>query len=253
MTGETDGRPLTRPEFWDEFWGGVRLPALPDPAKRYERCFLEVFERHVPPGAGRTVFEAGCAPGMWLSYFHRRFGYAPFGVDSSPRGVELTRRNFQLLGVPGEVASGDFLAYNPGRSFDVVMSLGFVEHFDDPEPVLQKHLELLAPRGLLILEVPNLTGLNAWLQTPELMASHNQALMDPGAFSEFARRNGLETLFLSHIGGFEPDNLGPERSAYGKRVVLKALRLLRSLPFAGRLQSPRFSAFLLGIFRRRDP
>lgn len=246
----SEPRALTEPEFWDRFWGSVRLPVLPDATKRYERCFLELFERFFKPDPTFRVFEAGCAPGAWLSYFSRRFGYQPFGCDTSPRGVELTRENFRLLGVNGSVVQCDFLEAPGDGTFDVVVSLGFIEHFTDPGPVLDKHVRLLKPGGILVLEVPNLVGLNAWLSTAELIAIHNQSIMNRGFFADFARSRKLEPLYLDYIGGFEPDNLGPERTAYFRRAVLKILRLFRTLPGAGKLNSPLFSGFLIGLYRK---
>lgn len=242
--------PLTDPVFWDKFWGSVRLPATADPDKRYERCFIDFFDNHLHPGPGERVFEAGCAPGLWLAHLARRFGYAPHGCDTSPRGVELTRENFKLLGLSGDIAECDLLAYRPERPFDLVLSFGFIEHFADPLPILAKHLELLKPGGLLVLEVPNLTGINAWLSAPDFMAAHNQAVMSRAFFESFAREAGLETLSLRYIGGFEPDNLGPPRSALFRRAVLKTLRQVRKLPGMGTLDSPHWSGFLLGLFRK---
>jgi SAM-dependent methyltransferase len=241
---------LTRPEFWDRFWGGVRLPALPDASRRYERCFLELFDRFFERDPSRRVFEAGCAPGAWLSYFSRRYGYKAFGCDTSPRGVELTRENFRLLGVDGEVFPCDFLDAPGDGTYDVVLSLGFIEHFTDPGPVLDKHVRLLKPGGTLVLEVPNLTALNAWFVTKDLLSVHNQSLMNRRFFEEFGRSRGLETVYLEYLGGFEPDNLGPERGAIIRRAVLKVLRILRALPGAGKLNSSAFSAFLIGIYRK---
>lgn len=246
----SSGRPLTEPAYWDGFWDATSLPVLPDPAKRYERCFIELFDRFFTSDPAKTVFEAGCAPGMWLSHFHRRYGYRPTGCDTSERGVALTRENFRLLGVPGEVHRRDLLSYAPARAFDAVLSLGFIEHFSDPWPVLDAHARLLAPGGLLVLEVPNLTGLNAWLSAPELLALHNCATMRPDFLREAGRRLGLELLHLDYLGGFEPDNLAPPRAALGRRILLKGLRALRALPGAGTLQSPRFSAFLAAVMRK---
>jgi SAM-dependent methyltransferase len=243
-------RPLTEPDFWDQFWDGVRLPALPDSSRRYERCFLELFEKYFTPDPNKRVFEAGCAPGAWLSYFSRRFGYQAFGCDTSPRGVALTRENFGLLGVEGTVDQCEFLDAPGDGTFDVVLSLGFIEHFTDPGPVLDKHVRLLKPGGVLVLEVPNLTGLNAWLVTPELLSVHNQALMNRDFFENFAKSRGLEPIFLDYIGGFEPDNLGPPRSALFRRALLKALRILRALPGVGTLNSALFSGFLIGLYRK---
>lgn len=246
-----DHHPLTEPAFWDQFWGSVRLPAVPDPAKRYERCFIDFLDKHLAPAAGSRAFEVGCAPGLWLAHLARRFGYEPFGCDTSPRGVELTRENFKLLGLAGHVEECDLLAYRAERPFDLVFSFGFIEHFADSAPILAKHLELLKPGGLLVLEVPNLTGLNAWLSSPETLAAHNPAVMNEPFFRSFAREADLETLALRYIGGFEPDNLGPERSAWLKRAALKGLRQIIKVPGAGEWDSPHWSGFLIGLFRKK--
>jgi hypothetical protein len=74
--------------------------------------------------------------------------------------------------------------------------------------------------------------------------------MSLGFFREAAARLGLETLRLGYAGGFEPDLVGPEPGELLKRAVLKGLRLLRSLPGAGRLDSPLFSGFIIGLFRK---
>ncbi|MFA6317544.1 MAG: class I SAM-dependent methyltransferase [Elusimicrobiota bacterium] len=241
---------LTGADFWDDFWKGTVLPVLPDPGKSYERCYLDLFESRLRPPAGGSVFEAGCAPGMWLAWFHKRFGLAPFGCDISPKGLALTEENLRLCGVRGNIASVDLFAYRPEKPFDVVLSLNFIEHFDNPAPVLDRQVGLLAPGGTLVLSVPNLTGLNAWLTKPSFLAAHNASVMNRAFFEEFAARAGLETVFLGYIGGFEPDLVGPERTAYLRRGVLKALRTLRRLPGAGRLNGSLWSAFLVGLFRK---
>ncbi|MBI5625524.1 MAG: class I SAM-dependent methyltransferase [Elusimicrobia bacterium] len=250
--GPGDPGALTGSDFWDDFWKKTVLPVLPDRAKSYERCYIDLFERHFSsaPGAARTVFEAGCAPGMWLAWFHMRFGYLPYGCDISPRGMALTEENLRLCGVAGKVEACDLFSYKTEKPFDVVLSIGFIEHFDDPGQALARQVELLAPGGTLAVSVPNLTGLNAWLTRPDFLAAHNTSVMNRPYFEGFAARAGLETLFLDYIGGFEPDLVGPERPAYLKRGVLKALRLLRRLPGAGRLDSPLWSAFLVGLFRK---
>lgn len=250
MMKKREPRPLTGADFWDDFWKKTTLPVLPDPAKSYERCYLDLFERHFRPDPGRTVFEAGCAPGMWLAHFHRRFGYAPYGCDISPRGLALTEENLKLCGAPAKIAACDLFSFKADKPFDVVLSINFIEHFDNPWPVLDRQVELLAPGGTLVLSVPNLTRLNAWLTRPAFLAAHNQAVMNKAFFEDFAARSDLRALFLGYIGGFEPDLVGPERSALLRRGVLKTLRILRGLPGAGRVNAPFFSAFLVGVFRK---
>ena len=251
MLPMSDPGALTGADFWDDFWKKTVLPVLPDPAKNYERCYLDLFDRFFRPGMGegKTVFEAGCAPGMWLAHFHKRFGFVPHGCDISPRGLALTEENLRLCGVTGHIARSDLFAYLPEKPFDVVLSINFIEHFDNPRPVLERQVELLAPGGTLALSVPNLTALNAWLTRPAFLAAHNTAVMNQAFFEDFAAGAGLKTLFLDYIGGFEPDLVGPESSAYLKRCVLKALRLARKAPGTG-LNGRAWSAFLVGLFQK---
>ncbi|MBI4679375.1 MAG: class I SAM-dependent methyltransferase [Elusimicrobia bacterium] len=222
-----DPRPLTAPGFWDKFWAKTSLPARPDPAKSYERCYIDLFDAHFNADSTRTVFEAGCAPGMWLAHFHRRFGYQPYGCDTSQRGLALTEENFRLLGVRGNIAGCDLLSYAADKPFDVVLSINFIEHFENPEPILRKSAALLAPGGTLVLSVPNLTGLNAWLSRPEFLAAHNLGVMNKAHMRRLPSLLGLRTVFLDYIGGFEPDLVGPPKGAVLRRACLKALRLAR--------------------------
>ena len=48
--------------------------------------------------------------------------------------------------------------YNPPfreESFDLVYSLGVIEHFKNPENVISKHLDMVKSNGLVVITVPN--------------------------------------------------------------------------------------------------
>ncbi len=247
---DSDAAPLTVPDFWDDFWKKVELPVYPDAAKSYERTFMDIFDRFLEPNPAWRAFEVGGAPGMWLAYLHKRFGYRVFGCDTSPKGVALTRENFRRLGIPGELAEQDLFDYRPQEPFDVILSMHFIEHFEDPTPVTRRTVELLRPGGLFVLSVPNLVGFNAWLSKPEFLAAHNARTMRLTALEGLARDCGLATLWAGYHGGFEPDLVGPPRAALLRRAVLKALRILRRLPAADSLDSPLWSGFITGVFRK---
>jgi len=44
-------------------------------------------------------------------------------------------------------------------SFDIVFSMGFIEHFSDLDSIVGKHVELLKKHGILLLGVPNYRGI----------------------------------------------------------------------------------------------
>jgi len=169
-----------------------------------------ILPRYLAGRRGAKVVEIGSAPGELLVRLHARFDLVPYGIEYSPRGAEMNQRVFTAHGLdPANVIQTDFLAPEVhGRyreSFDVVLSLGFIEHFRNVEDVVAKHLNLLRPGGLLIVGVPNLRGVNlplCWLFHREVVAMHNLDIMAPKRFAALFPGEQVERLFCGHFGTF---------------------------------------------------
>ena len=123
----------------------------------------------------------------------------------------MTRQNLAMNGVDGEVFCGDVLtdATLEGKQFDVVVSLGLIKHFDQPDTIIRRHVSLLKPAGHLGTEVPNFAGsLNHFLlrraRLKSLLAAHNLGIMNEPFFANVAADHGLELCHLSYAGGFDP-------------------------------------------------
>jgi SAM-dependent methyltransferase len=65
--------------------------------------------------------------------------------------------------VAGQVLFGDFFTYPFSEQYDIVLSMGFIEHYGNRKAVLQRMDEVLKPGGLLIATWPNLFGVNGWI------------------------------------------------------------------------------------------
>ncbi|MBI3271405.1 MAG: class I SAM-dependent methyltransferase [Planctomycetes bacterium] len=162
---------LAPEEHWDEVWRGVRLPkTLPLWRYVYWR-FDEWLRPRLGDGRGRRLLEVGCAPGAWMVYFRRRFGFEVAGSEYAHVGIEVTRRNLELCRVPAELYPGDFFAYPFPHAFEAVFSFGFVEHFEDTRRPLDRMRNLLVPGGVLVTVIPNLKDslyrrLTAWTNAP---------------------------------------------------------------------------------------
>ncbi|NIQ06658.1 MAG: class I SAM-dependent methyltransferase, partial [Candidatus Korarchaeota archaeon] len=64
---------------------------------------------------------------------------------------------FMAMGVSQyRVIQTDFLGYRPMEKHDIVYSLGFVEHFENFDEVLDRHLDHVIPGGVFVVMVPNL-------------------------------------------------------------------------------------------------
>ncbi len=239
--------------FWeDEYFSGVVLPARPDMTMPFERCVARDLARYAPVESGARVLEIGCAPAKWLVFYAEQFGAKVTGVENSAKGAELSRANLVAAKVNGTIHHADFFAFEP-EPFDLVLSLGFIEHFDELDSVFARHLEFLAPRGRLAVGVPNLRGLNRILQQscdPAHLRLHNLEAMRPALYRRLAAEHGLEIERLGYLGGFDPVviKLG-RRSPASAIVLLEAL--YRRLGIADRIDHRWLSSYLLTVFRRR--
>lgn len=187
---------------------GGRVLAL---AANYEDHLLwdVIYKEHMP-GPGARVLEVGSAPGEHLVMLSRRFGLDPYGVEYSESGVRVNREVFAAAGFdPEHVIHADFFSDEFQRrhagGFDVVLSRGFIEHFDDVEDVVRKHVNLLAEGGRLFIVVPNVRGFNhllSWVFHKEVIAIHNLKIMEGAAFAGLFKEGELRRLFCDYYGVF---------------------------------------------------
>jgi SAM-dependent methyltransferase len=244
---------LATQDFWeDDYYRGIELPVRPNPSYPFERCLLRALEESAPVPAGARVFEIGCAPGRWLVWYAERFAANVTGLEYSARGVELTRNNLRAAAVTGDVVEGDFfsneLSFEP---FDLVLSLGFIEHFDDIAQAFARHAKFVKRGGRLVVGMPNYRGVTGFFQRwadPAHLRLHNQDAMDPGRYQSFASDNDLRLDDTRFIGGIDPDLVRISRIS--ARVALMPLRLWRLLPLSDTVNAPWLSSYLLLTFSR---
>ena len=202
--------PLTSADYWDEQWSGVSLPWLASRATKWgaEAAILDAFDALVPLLPGNRVLEIGGAPGRYLAYLAKTHGVDPHIVDSSPVGCAMTRRNFDLLRLSATIHEDDlFRAPADPGSYDLVYSLGVVEHFVDFPSVIARHAELARPGGYILIEVPWFVHvfkrfIGSW--SPATLAAHNLSALDMDNWDAVVRDLGLTSIARVYAGGFEP-------------------------------------------------
>jgi SAM-dependent methyltransferase len=244
-------------DFWDNMWSSASLPTVVDPSDPFTGAIVSKMASYIPSGA-RTILELGGAPGGWLAYFARQHGLCPVALERSAIGCERTRENWRLLGVAGEVIQADLFADSPTGRFDVVYSLGLIEHFDDLEYVVQQHLKYLKPEGALMLGCPNWRGVYRTpisRLTPHLLSIHNLETMDVNSWDGFEESLGLTRLFRGYVGGFEPSIYSNiERPGFAPYAIARAAgklsKLLRFpvLRALHRFNHPAISGYILGAY-----
>lgn len=170
-------------------------------------CIEHFLVREIERIRPRSILEIGCGNSTWLPYLANRFGMQVAGMDYSEEGCQLARNNLRAASAEGVIYCGDLFQLDPATTgtFDLVYSLGVVEHFSDLDHALKCMAQFVTPGGTLLTEVPNLHslhGIMAWLYQPDLLAKHR--ILQKNELLESYGRIGLQNPVSWHAGLFSP-------------------------------------------------
>jgi len=102
---------------------------------------------------GKKVLEIGIGQGSDLLQFGRA-GAECHGVDITDNHIQLTKKNFELNGIPVDIRKSDATALPfPDATFDCVYSFGVIHHIPEAERVLAEVRRVLKPGGKLMLSL----------------------------------------------------------------------------------------------------
>lgn len=158
--------------YWEDVWQTI---AIPKEIKKDDINEVHRILSKILPRGKKDLIEIGCAPGAWLAYYYKNYGYKVFGIDYAPKAIEKTINNLRILKVPAQIYFKDLWKFDHDP-FDVVFSSGFIEHFVDAAPViktLSSHCS--AKDGLIITMIPSMRGINRWISKifrPHIAAGH---------------------------------------------------------------------------------
>lgn len=242
----------TEPAFWDSYWEHIRLPSVIDKEFSFDRCLSKALGYEIEKGNlyGR-VLEIGAAPGKYLTFFHEnKFDIS--GLEYSEVGIEALKLNFAKLGISEyELIEGDLFKTKATEKFDIVMSFGFIEHFDDVDAVIQHHLAWLKPGGTLILGVPVFKNLHGWLQKlldKRVIDLHNIDIMNLEFFRDLPSRHSVHKVSSNYICSFEPSLPIHNRKLSFKYFIpilfIRILLLLRKFKFFDNFNSKYVSSYI---------
>ncbi|MDD2482688.1 MAG: class I SAM-dependent methyltransferase [Candidatus Shapirobacteria bacterium] len=102
------------------------------------------------------VLEAGCGFGHWVFWMAEQ-GYQAVGVDLAPKAI-ITAKNYAKKNnlKNCEFIEGDIRKLPiKDNYFDIIFSFGVIEHFHNPEIILDELKRVLKPGGKIFFSVPN--------------------------------------------------------------------------------------------------
>lgn len=154
MTGDAssfDDNWKKREEALLTHWTRVQPTTQIQLAFRNHWTLFQELERTTPGhNAGKRVLEVGCGRGS-LSCYYADAGYDCELIDLSPKAIEIAQSIFERnqLRAGFKIGDANNLPYEEGR-FDVVFSIGLLEHFEDISRPLAEQVRVLSKGGLFI-------------------------------------------------------------------------------------------------------
>ena len=185
---------------------------------------------------GMRVLEVGFAPGKQLAGVAARCRAEVSGIDYAEQGVATARELFAALGLKGDLrCESVFETTFPADTFDLVYSIGVIEHFTDPRPIVAAHYRLIRRGGRCLILIPHYRGLYGRLQMrfdPPNIAIHNLDIMEVGALKRLAADLGAAQVNTFPTGSLDASFISwhrkfPRPLARGIQLVANGVGLLQ--------------------------
>lgn len=188
-------------DYWEDSWKSAQVLPMID-IKKEDDLHL-TFKRFLPMGRC-SLLEVGCAPGRWLAYFNRFYGYEISGIELVPEGAEFTKQNLMKTNSKADIICVDFLNYiQSDKYFDIVYSAGFIEHFENTMSIVNRLVSQIKPSGgYIVTTIPNLYGLNGWLsKTFRRRIYRGHVPISLATLINTHELCGIETIYANYYGG----------------------------------------------------
>lgn len=104
----------------------------------------------------KNILDIGCGNGTTLLYLRKLFDITGVGVDISDYAIKELRENIQDVNLSFQVGDHRNLEIVERNQFDIVLSFGVIEHFEEYGLALAEAHRVLKSNGHLVLIQPHL-------------------------------------------------------------------------------------------------
>lgn len=177
--------------------------------------YYQIFKRFLGDRKVRSTLEMGCGRGTISMYFNLYDRAQVSLFDISEDGVALAHKNFELHGARGEIFVADAKKVDlAGEQFDLVFSIGLLEHLTDYEKVIAEKYRLTRPGGMVIsLNIPKKFSIQ-YINRPyrrvlkflgsslELKKDYFRNSDSPEAYKRAFEKAGFKNCKILHVAPF---------------------------------------------------
>lgn len=191
---------LTDKSRWEYGSASATLKNLNTIRKRDE--WLRLVDQYLPDG-NLEYLELGCAPGQYSAILAEKKKWNISGIDYSD-DADLFIETMSLVNKTAQLYKIDMFEERLDAVFDVVISIGLVEHFRGTllDEVFSLHDSYIKPGGFVVIQMPNFTGFQYlwhYLFDRKDLDNHNVDVMQPDSLQWF-ENNGYDILFNDYVG-----------------------------------------------------
>lgn len=195
---------LTDRQFWVNYWNSKNEIATKIP---YNYLFHKQLHQLIKRNKIQSAIELGGFPGYYAVFLKK---YAHLNVTLLDYFIHppITEALLATNGLEPDAISiieADLFNYSPLEKFDLVLSCGLIEHFEDTEDIIKKHIAFLKPGGTLFITLPNFKALNGWFQKKfdkHNFDKHNLKAMNPQLLKLICENQGLIVRQSRYFGKF---------------------------------------------------
>lgn len=212
-------------EKWKKLYGGKSSEELtlfvpkgksPTTQRQFDLYwYYKFFERLIENKGYKNGLELGCGRGTLSLYLNQYEGLDVNLIDVSKDAINLAKINFNLFEAKGNfcLASCDNLPF-PDSHFDIVYSIGLLEHLPDYKKTIIESYRVLKPGGIMVsLNFPSKKSVQSindiYKKILKLATSQDCSLKDyyrnsdgPGQYLSVARDAGFKDVFTVNVAPF---------------------------------------------------
>jgi len=195
---------LTDRSFWKSFWEsrkGLIFFIKPN------YVFGNILAKLIAEKNVKNAIELGGFPGYYATYL-KKYEHLDTTLFDYYIHQDLINQLLEKNGLkPGDIniIEADLFNFKPEKLYDMVLSFGLIEHFNDTKAIIETHLQFLKPGGVLFITLPNFKSVNGWVQRnfdKENYDKHNINSMDLQLLTDSCKQLGLKEIEAYYHGRF---------------------------------------------------
>lgn len=198
---------LTEKEFWTNYWDAKRdeiIVEVPVNDPLNQKMDEIIGQKQI-----NSAVELGGFPGTYSIYLKKKHNLdttvLDYFIEPGLFKDLMSKNNLKesdISLVEMDLLSKEMLV---SKRYDLVFSLGLIEHFKDTANIIEKHLQFINQGKELLIIIPNFRGINGWVQKMFDMENykvHNIECMDPAYLKKVSEELGLVDVESYYYGKF---------------------------------------------------